>query len=464
VTRRRLTLAGLVLTFAIGSDAALGCTIFKVTRAGVTLVGNNEDGTDRVTYLWFVPASRGKYGRVYFTLSDKWPQGGMNERGLFYDGTAGPWKEVVKSAGKRDYRGNLSEKMLEECATVDEALALLQRYNLGYFRNGQMFLADRLGNSAIVEGDVVIRGRQNDQIATNFYHSNPAMGGFPCHRYDIAEAMIAGMRSPSADYVRAILQAVHLEGYSYTQYSTICDLTTLTIHYFKDSDFAKSVTIDLKAELRKGERWFDSTGFFERNPAARVPAARPVGLPRTVQSFFGDKALKSTLGFANDLLDGVSQGFHRNGRVAWRAAFDRGRIRGTLARWDESGRAVTAYEYLDANRTDVVDYFPGGVPLLRVTLDRVGVDGLAPGRIVVYNENGSVSYRGTFREGLLFLEEQNVPFTGRLSAAFRNGAPFSTTSYRGGKLHGELTRRDSAGRIREIEEYRDGVLVGVKRY
>ena len=94
------------------------CTIIRASRGNVTFVGNNEDGTTGTTYLWFIPASKGKYGRVFFMLADKWPQGGMNEKGLFYDGTSGPWKKILKSVNRPKYRGNLSEKILEECATV----------------------------------------------------------------------------------------------------------------------------------------------------------------------------------------------------------------------------------------------------------------------------------------------------------------------------------------------------------
>jgi hypothetical protein len=52
-------------------NSANACTIVKVTQGGTTFVGNNEDGTDPTTYLWFLPASKGKFGRIYFTLSDK---------------------------------------------------------------------------------------------------------------------------------------------------------------------------------------------------------------------------------------------------------------------------------------------------------------------------------------------------------------------------------------------------------
>jgi hypothetical protein len=133
-----------------GNCNLMACTIFNATQSGITLVGNNEDGTDPITYVWFLPAEKSKYGRVYFGLSDKWPQGGMNDQGLFYDGTACPLLEVKKSEGKPIYNGNLSEKILEECSTVDEALELLGKYNLNYFRNGEMMIVDKFGSSVIV--------------------------------------------------------------------------------------------------------------------------------------------------------------------------------------------------------------------------------------------------------------------------------------------------------------------------
>jgi hypothetical protein len=49
------------------------------------LVGNNEDSKIPYTRVWFVPAEKDQFGRVYFGYDNWIPQGGMNDQGLFFD-------------------------------------------------------------------------------------------------------------------------------------------------------------------------------------------------------------------------------------------------------------------------------------------------------------------------------------------------------------------------------------------
>jgi len=459
-----LLITGLWLYSILFQPAILGCTIFKVTRDGVTLVGNNEDGTDATTYLWFIPASKGKYGRVYFTLSDKWPQGGMNDQGLFYDGTSAPWKAVVKSLDKPEYRGNLSGKILESCATVPEALSLLQQYNLGYFRNGQMFLADKLGHSAIVEGDTIILGTDYYQIATNFYTSNPSLGGYPCHRYDIAETMIKNLPILSVDVFRTILEAVHLEGYSFTQYSTIYDLAQTTFYYYKDSNFKEAVKIDLKKELQKKKRWYETKEFFREKEKINDKTGNTKYFQENIISHFPNKAVKCSLHFSNDLLHGPSEGFYDNGQRSWNATFDRGKRIGALHNWNQSGAPILGYRFIDRNHTDLLDYFPGGALMLKLSFTKVGGDSIEPFRVLVYNEDGRLNYQGTYKNGLFFLDNKNRPYSGGISVYYKNGNPFTQAEYKAGKPDGTLKQWDAKGNLVKTEVYQNGILTGIRRY
>lgn len=448
----------------VNPSNSFACTIFKVTKAGRTFVGNNEDGTDGTTHLWFLPASKGKFGRVYFTLSDKWPQGGMNDQGLFYDGTANPWKEVVKSSDKTVYNGNLSEKILEECSNVFEAIALLKKYNLNYFRNGQMFLTDRFGNSAIVEGDTIIYSNTNYQIATNFYHSDTELGGYPCHRYDITEAMVQNMSQLSMDAIRNILQAVHLDGYSFTQYSTIYELGNMKIQYFEDSDFSKYVEIDLKTELKEGERWFETKQFFQENPNKQVVMDNELNLQKPIKSYYENKRVKVSLNFLNNLLNGTCEGFYNNGQVSWRATFVNGQLIGKLNKWNEAGKSVTGYEFISEDKTDLIDYYPNGTLYLRVTLRKTSKLSLAPSAIIVFNQDGIISYSGTYKNGNLILKDETKPYSGVLYAYYDNRSVFKSIEYENGLLHGDIKIFDKRGNILTIEEFQKGILTRVKRF
>ena len=93
--RVSIRLAVVLLLFGavahLTSIAADACTAFCALDAtGRVLVGNNEDYSNPRTKIRFVPATPGSYGRIYVGFDDMWPQGGMNERGLWFDGFATP--------------------------------------------------------------------------------------------------------------------------------------------------------------------------------------------------------------------------------------------------------------------------------------------------------------------------------------------------------------------------------------
>jgi hypothetical protein len=81
------------------------CTVFYASIGDVVLAGNNEDWKNPNTKICFVPAKDGKYGGVYFgfdkpIIHGLWiAQGGMNEKGLFFDVTATKPVKVEIPAG-----------------------------------------------------------------------------------------------------------------------------------------------------------------------------------------------------------------------------------------------------------------------------------------------------------------------------------------------------------------------------
>src|SRR5512143_2617171 len=76
------------------------CTVFYAASGDLALAGNNEDSYGPLTRAWFISASEGRYGRVYFGYDDLLPQGGLNDQGLFFDGLSVPPKAPVASAQK----------------------------------------------------------------------------------------------------------------------------------------------------------------------------------------------------------------------------------------------------------------------------------------------------------------------------------------------------------------------------
>lgn len=112
---------------------------------------NNEDFNNPVTRIWFVPAEAGRYGCVYVGFDNGWAQGGMNEKGLAFDWVAGYEGSPVVYTDEKKATGNPSERMLESCANVYEAIAFFKEYREPSFPYAKILVADPGGTSVMIE-------------------------------------------------------------------------------------------------------------------------------------------------------------------------------------------------------------------------------------------------------------------------------------------------------------------------
>ena len=251
-----------ILFFFINATVE-ACTVFYYSDGKIILVGNNEDWPEPFTKIWYYPSEENKYGIVHFGW-DGQPQGGMNEKGLFYDFTYTPFLKVTKSEGKPFYEGNLIHKMMQECADIDEAIELLNGYNLKFLERGQLIIGDADGNSAIIEGDSIIYKKGDYQICTNFSQSQYKEGTYPCDRYNKVDDMLKNNKV-DLNLIRDALNETHNEGKYKTQYSNIYDLKNKIIYLYYFHDYDNVVQIDLNAELQKGKRTIDMYELFPGN-------------------------------------------------------------------------------------------------------------------------------------------------------------------------------------------------------
>lgn len=255
------------LSLALITQAANACTGIYAFQNGRALAGNNEDYWNPNIKMWFVPAEEGSFGRVYFGFENLFPQGGMNDQGLFFDGFATKAVPVVGSRGKKPFSGNVMDEVMAKCSTVDEVLEQFQKYNLEFLERSMLFYADRFGNSVIIEGDDLVRKKGRYQVVTNFYQSQSPPEEYTCPRYKKADAMLGASEEISVELFRDVLNAVHAEGPSYTLYSNICDLTNGKIYLYHFHNYENVVVLDLAEELKKGKRIVDIPSLFPANPA-----------------------------------------------------------------------------------------------------------------------------------------------------------------------------------------------------
>ena len=255
----------ILLSVLLTGIQVYSCTIFYVVKDNKIFAGNNEDWKDPYSKMWFYPPGNNKHGWIKFGWGSGFPQGGMNDQGLFWDASSGPYLAMpISEANKEKYAGALMQKVIEECANIEEALELFANYYCEDQYKAQYLVGDSLGSSIIVEGDNIIIFDSIYQILTNFYQSNPDLGGYPCWRYETAHDMLSSNYNLTPYFVGSILDAAHQEGKYPTQYSNIYDLKNIQIFLFHYHNYEEFIKIDLINELGKGYRSFDIPELFSR--------------------------------------------------------------------------------------------------------------------------------------------------------------------------------------------------------
>jgi hypothetical protein len=264
----------LVLTMI--STSTYGCTIFYCSDGSTILVGNNEDNTPTLkSYLWYYPKNDSKHGYVTWGNVKKLPEGGMNEKGLFWDAAAMPNRiPIVINKAKNNFKGYFVEKALGECATVEELVNLISKYNLIWQEKAQIFVADATGDYAIIHANYIMR---KADIKTNYFSlanyclKDAESANFQCHRQGYAQKALSTQPIITKELFRNIL-AKTAQTYvtNATLYSQICDLKNGTFQLFQKYNFDEKKEINLKEELEKGERTVEIKDYFPKNIADEI--------------------------------------------------------------------------------------------------------------------------------------------------------------------------------------------------
>jgi hypothetical protein len=221
------------------------CTIFVITNGQQVLFGNNEDWTNPKTRIWFIPAGDGYYGCVYVGYNDGWARGGMNSEGLACDWVGGfqeNWQADVGTC----VRGNPTERMLESCATVEDAIVFFLKHKESDFIRAKVFVTDRKGMSAII-------GVSDGKLQINKSERSRSFGyAFQTFRESFAKDSEITVANGAS-----ILQACLQEGKYATKYSNIFDLKSGDIYLYQFHQHIESMRMNLADELAKGGHYYD---------------------------------------------------------------------------------------------------------------------------------------------------------------------------------------------------------------
>jgi hypothetical protein len=249
----------LVLMICIPSPA-ITCTIFSTKlEDGTILAGNNEDYMYSISnYMVVTAPSEDSYGRICF-YNSSYIQGGMNEHGLFYDGASCPYTEVPYDSNKEQLNYNLGDVVLAKCTSVEEVEKFFDNYNIPNGFCDHLLFTDSTGASAVFEwmgGKLHIIRKGNDekyQVVTNYWFTDPSLGGYPCDRYNTAVDLLQ-KQSPSIELCATILNDTKQNwGEGGTLYSNIYNLSSKEIYVFSKGTMNTASKIDMKKHFKSME-------------------------------------------------------------------------------------------------------------------------------------------------------------------------------------------------------------------
>ena len=225
--------------------AAQACTIFVLTDSGRTLFFNNEDFSNPNTRIWFLPATNGVHGAAYVGFDDGWARGGVNTEGLAYDWVAGFKSKWKPMRGMKRVRGNSSQRMLESCSTVPQAIEFYRTHLEPSFAQSRILIADRTGASVII-------GYQDGKFFLEEAQGNRGFGyGLETLRKELSTAA-----EPTVSNGVRILRACKQQGQFATKYSNVFDLRSGEMFLFPTADETE-VKLNLAGELQKGQHFYD---------------------------------------------------------------------------------------------------------------------------------------------------------------------------------------------------------------
>lgn len=263
----------IVILFLLNSAViGLACTGFTTSIDNLVLVGNNEDYTlDCEPKIMTYPPTDDEFGRIVicnkpypFGNIEYVEFGGMNDQGLFFDSFSHPYLRITNPQSKPVYNGWYIPNCLKSCSTVKEALEEFDQWVHPILEYNQILIVDRSGDSAIIEGNQIIHKEFDYQVCTNFLHSHPELGGYPCWRYNTAVNMLENMNELSYEYFTEICNATHSEGsYFYTIYSNICDLTNGIMYLYYMHDFSNIKIFNLSEEMQLGQNTYYLSDLFD---------------------------------------------------------------------------------------------------------------------------------------------------------------------------------------------------------
>jgi hypothetical protein len=223
------------------------CSAAAYYTKGHQLVGRNFDNPSDRPHYFTTLEMKGSYKVMGHTIYDitSWVVDGINEKGLALCVTTA-YATATEPYPREPaiLLGHMCQIVMESCATVDEALALLQKVRVWFpFEVNHCLIADSTGKSVVVEWNpsdykLLVYDKAGPwELLTN----TPLQDGEEaviknCSRYAKAKPMLeTGIRN-TQDMLEVMKAMRITSGGARTLWTTVMDLNTRTfeVRYFKE--------------------------------------------------------------------------------------------------------------------------------------------------------------------------------------------------------------------------------------
>jgi predicted choloylglycine hydrolase len=215
------------------------------------LVGRNFDNSSDRPHYFATMQVDGCYrmmGHIVYSMYH-WVVDGINEKGLSIDCASNNeeyfWQEPYPDE-PAVFSGHMARIVMDTCATVDEAVALIGSVRVWFPNEGlHWIIADAAGNSAVIEFDldrkmVVIDRPGPYELMTNtaLQKGEEYVTG-NCWRYQRAKPMLDAGIAGSGDMLNMMSQIRPTSGGGRTLWTSIMDLNSRTFEVYYRKEYSR---------------------------------------------------------------------------------------------------------------------------------------------------------------------------------------------------------------------------------
>lgn len=289
----------LSITFLFGFLHAIPCTVYKITKNGKTFVGNNEDYWDANTRIWFEKGKAGEYGAMYVGQDNLVAQGGMNEKGLVFDGFSVQERQIKYKTGKLKFYPTLFKDVIKKCQNTAEVAAMLGKYDLSPLNGGMLLYVEKNGKYLVVEADTMMMGNEDNYLLSNFCPSQTSnVQDLNIPYYQKGRKLMEQHIDTSMSYLTQLSDTLHQDfgrGFGGTLYTTIYDLNEGIVNLYFYHDYSVTVKFNLKNELNKKDRILVIPEMFPDNTAGQFHYSKWNNAKEAVRSLAGSSVANDSL-------------------------------------------------------------------------------------------------------------------------------------------------------------------------